>query len=95
MLTYEIEFEDLSGPGTAAHLHGPATPGVGDPAVIPIAGAPGPPPPGHSPLGIPYVGTVGPLTLGQEADLLAGLVYVRIHTGFCPPGELRGQLMPD
>ena len=97
MLSYEIEFEDLLGADVAAHFHLPAPPGANAPPVITIAGA-GPPPSGPlapSSLGSPYVGTVGPLTAGQEAALLAGLVYVQIHTPACGPGELRGQVLPE
>ena len=99
MLSYDIEFEDLLAADLAAHFHAPAPPGANAPAVITIAGAPGPPPPGPSSPGSPYVGTVGPLTAAQQADLLAGLMYVNIHTGPLPPGspsgEIRGQLLSD
>ena len=94
LLSYEIEFEDLLAPDLAAHIHLPALPGANGPPVITIAGG-GPPPPGPSPLGSPYIGTVGPLTPAQEAALLAGLSYFQIHTAACPPGELRGQLLPE
>ena len=95
LISYEIEFEDLLSPDTAAHLHAPAPPGVNAPALFTIAGAGPAPSPGPSPLGSPYEGTVGPLTVAQETDLLAGLFYFQIHTAVCGPGELRGQLLSE
>jgi hypothetical protein len=31
----------------------------------------------------------------QEADLLAGLWYVNIHSSVFPGGEIRGQVVPE
>jgi hypothetical protein len=44
------------------------------------------------PLGSPIVGTVGPLTATEEANLNAGLLYVNVHTALIPGGEIRGQI---
>ena len=33
-------------------------------------------------------------TEGQEANILAGLTYVNIHSQMFPGGEIRGQIIP-
>ena len=81
MLSFNITFSGLSGTESAAHIHGPAT-------VVQNAGVQFP-----LPLGDPKVGSVGPLSLAQEADLNAGLYYVNIHTDVAPGGEIRGQIL--
>lgn len=85
-------FTDLTGPATAAHIHGPA----------PATGTAGPihdfvaasqhlaaPNPGSGGL------IVGSVTLSDtnETDLLNGQLYVNIHTAANPNGEIRGQLV--
>ncbi len=74
-------FQNLLAPQTAAHIHR-APPGVSGPIVI---GAP------SFPLGSP-VHFETTLTDALKADLLAGLLYVNIHSTLFPPGEIRGQL---
>ena len=87
ILDFDLTFSDLLGPTTAAHLHGPAAPGVnagvnigfvGFPAAV-MAGA----------YSNSYV-----LTDVQEGTLLADLMYVNVHTQVFPGGEIRGQLLP-
>jgi hypothetical protein len=80
VLHYNISFSGLLAAETMAHIHGPATPGVNAGVVFGL------------PLGSPIVGTVGPLTPAQEADLNAGLYYVNVHTQLFPGGEIRGQI---
>jgi hypothetical protein len=82
-LTYTLTYQNLSGPPTAAHFHGPADPGknAGVEAPIPSAGT------------SPVKGTAK-LTPQQEKDLQGGKVYVNVHTQAHPGGELRGQLQP-
>ncbi len=49
----------------------------------------------HTPSGTKsgsYSGTVG-LSAGQQADLLAGLLYINIHSSTFGGGEIRGQLV--
>jgi hypothetical protein len=77
-LNYYIAFTTLLGPETQAHIHRGA-PGVAGPVVVPL------------PLGSPISGTI---TLTSTADLLAGLLYVNIHSGPKPDGEIRGQILP-
>jgi hypothetical protein len=81
-LTWTVQYKDLSGPPTAAHIHGPAAPGANAPVVIPAAATPSPITGGAT------------LTDGQAADLTAGLYYFNIHTAANPGGEMRGQMLP-
>lgn len=79
-------FQDLIGTSNNAHIHGPATVGVGPAGVI-------------APLTFDFGVTsgnysgAGTFTAPQMADLIAGLYYVNIHTSFRPGGEIRGQLL--
>ena len=81
VLTYRVEYSGLTGPATAAHIHGPADPGANAPPVIPF------PTPAS-----PIVGTAT-LTDAQVADLHAGKYYVNVHTPANRGGEIRGQIM--
>ena len=81
-LTYDITYKDLSGPATAAHIHGPAEPGANAGVMVPFSN------PSN-----PIKGTVN-LTAEQVKDLKAGKEYVNIHTGQNPGGEIRGQIKP-
>ena len=85
-------FTNLSGPATAAHIHGPA----------PATGTAGPihdfftavqhlaaPIPGD---GGVIIGSVA-LSDADEASLLAGQLYVNVHTAANHDGEIRGQLV--
>ena len=64
-----------------AHVHGPAGPGV--PAGIVYS----------LPLGSPKVGSSPVLSAQQQADMLAGLHYVNIHSNDLNAGEIRGQIL--
>jgi len=80
MLSYNISYADLLSTEFAAHVHIGA-PGVNGGIVFAL------------PTGTPKVGSYGPLTAQEEADLNAGLWYINIHTtpGFSG-GEIRGQI---
>jgi len=79
-LCYNVSFSGLTGPLTVAHFHGPATPGVNAPILIPI-------PVGQSPLsGCVQVDTE------QELQIQKGLWYINLHTAQFPNGEIRGQV---
>ena len=82
MLTWKVEFSDLTGPATAAHFHGPAKDGENAGVAIPIAGT-------ESPM-------EGSATLNDEQakQLMDGLMYVNVHTAANPKGEIRGQVKP-
>jgi hypothetical protein len=79
-LNWTITFSGLSGPVTAAHLHGPAEPGKIGPIIVPISG--------------PYVSPIkGTATLtSEQADALKRGVYINLHTAQHPEGEIRGEL---
>jgi hypothetical protein len=79
-LTYNVTYTGLSGPGIAAHIHGPAEPGANAPPVILFASA-----------ATPITGTAT-LTDAQAAELAAGKYYVNIHTAANKGGEVRGQI---
>jgi hypothetical protein len=80
-LTWNVTYSGLTGPATAAHFHGPAEAGKNAGVAVPIANA------GTSP-----VQGSATLTDAQAADLMAGKLYVNIHTAANPAGEIRGQV---
>jgi len=80
-MSYTIKFVNLTSSETAAHIHGFSAPGANSS-------------PQHTlPAGSPKIGVWNYLE-GQEADILAGLTYVNIHTTFYSGGEIRGQIVP-
>ena len=79
-LTWKGNYSGLSGPATAAHFHA-GEKGKNGGVAIPIA-------PATSPL----EGSAT-LTDAQAADLMAGKLYVNIHTANNKAGEIRGQLV--
>jgi hypothetical protein len=81
-LTWTVDYSGLSGPATAAHIHGPADPGANAGIVVPFTGN----------LASPIKGSAT-LTDVQIAQLEAGKWYVNIHTEANKPGEIRGQLV--
>ena len=78
-LSWKGTYKDLSGPATAAHFHSGEA-GKNGGVAIPIA-------PATSPL----EGSAT-LTPEQETDLMAGKLYVNVHTAANKGGEIRGQL---
>jgi CHRD domain len=81
-LTWTVDYSGLSGPATAAHIHGPADPGANAGIVVPFTGN----------VASPIKGSAT-LTDAQIAQLEAGKWYVNIHTEANKPGEIRGQLV--
>lgn len=79
-LSWKLSYSNLTGPATMAHFHGPADPDKNAPVVIPIAPATSP--------------TEGSVTLtdAQAADLMAGKMYINVHTEANKGGEIRGQV---
>lgn len=81
-LTWKLTYSGLSGPATAAHFHGPAEPGKNAGVMVPIPNATSSPADGSA-----------TLTDAQAADLMAGKLYINVHTAANPGGEIRGQVM--
>ena len=85
ILSISVMFNGLSGSATASHIHGPATPGVNAPVLIPLTGFP---------TGVTS-GTYSNsfiLTPEQESMMFCGMLYLNIHSLIYPGGELRTQL---
>ena len=84
-IVYNISFEGLSAPASAAHIHGPAAPTNSASVLIPLTVASG------------TSGTLSgsaPLSPDQLALIVSGQTYVNIHTANHPGGEIRGQVVP-
>jgi hypothetical protein len=81
-IDWNITFQGLLGTETAAHFHGPAPAGSNAGVQVPL------------PLGSPKIGQSA-ITDAQEADIMAGLWYVNIHSSMYPGGEIRGQVVPE
>lgn len=77
------DYQNLSAVVTVAHIH-VAAPGVVGPPVIQLATS------GDSTGTLVVVDT---LTDAQETDLLAGNMYVNVHSGTYTEGEIRAQLV--
>ena len=82
ILTFNITHTGLSFSETMAHIHSAAV-GVPGPIAKTLA------------VGMPKVGSTAMLDAGQEADLLADLLYVNIHTTNSGSGAIRGQIIKD
>jgi hypothetical protein len=81
MILVSLTFANLTTPQTAAHIHGPALPGVNAGILIGF------------PLGtfsdLPFT-----ITPTQVNWLKTGQTYVNVHSQQYPGGEIRGQLAP-
>lgn len=100
-LSWKGSYSGLSGPATAAHIHGPAAAGTNARLVFWISENNGQCSQGEcklnsdakaQPLTNPFEGSAT-LTDAQAIDLTGGMYYVNIHTDAYPRGELRGQLL--
>ncbi len=83
MITITVNYSGLSSGLAAAHLHAGAT-GSNGPVIVNLAPTTG-----------ATSGTISgtfPVMAADEAGLLAGDVYINLHTPVNPGGELRGQL---
>lgn len=83
VLRWKISYSGLSGPVTAAHIHGPALPGQSAAVLMRF----------KSPFDSPFEGQAT-LTEAQVKELMAGKWYVNLHTAANPGGEIRAQLTP-
>ena len=82
-LEWVVTYSGLTSKATAAHIHGPQTPGGNAGVLFDLA---------PDSLGETLKGSVI-LNDGALEYLLTGRMYVNIHTTKYPPGELRGQIM--
>lgn len=83
-LSWNGTYSGMTGPVTAAHIHGPAEPGKNAGVVMWLSTK-------GQPFPSPFSGSAK-LTDAQASDLMAGEYYVNIHTKANPGGEIRGQL---
>ncbi|KVN39140.1 CHRD domain-containing protein [Burkholderia pyrrocinia] len=83
-LQWTATYENLTGPATAAHFHGPAPVGQNAGVQVPIP---------KEGLASPIKGSKE-LTDTQVTDLMAGKWYFNVHTKEHPSGEIRGQVLP-
>ena len=81
LLLWNMNYDGLSGPAAAAHIHGPAAEGQNAGVLIGF----------NNPVSSPMSGQVT-LTPAQFADLRDGKLYVNVHTAANKGGEIRGQL---
>lgn len=87
VLKWQITYQNLSGPVTMGHIHGPAPKGKnagvkiwltekGKEASSPITGE-------------------AKLSAADEKEMMAGEWYINLHTKAHPGGEVRGQIVPQ
>jgi len=88
MITVNLAFADLSSPAIAAHIHGPAAPGMTAPILFPFSGVP------NDTSGSVHMQSF-PITATQLEQLRAGLFYFNVHTTNFPAGEIRAQIVGD
>jgi len=84
-ISWEIDYQDLTGQLTAAHFHGPAALGSNaSPQISITSGA-------QSATGT--LSGSASITDTQKTDVLSGLWYLNFHAAANPAGELRGQVV--
>ena len=88
VLTWKVVFSSLSGPAIMAHFHGPAPAGKNAGVLIWMS-AKGK----MEPVPTPIVGQAT-LTDPEAVDLMAGNLYINIHTAKNKDGEIRWQVIP-
>lgn len=79
-LTWSVSWSGLSSAPTGMHFHGPALPNQNAGVQVSVG------------VGSNPVNGAAVLDEQQEADLLAGLWYLNLHTADFPAGEIRGQV---
>ncbi len=86
-VSWTITFSGLSTPATMAHIHGPATPGKNAGVQVWLSQK------GASSVSSPIQGQAT-LTPAEAKELMAGQMYINVHTKAHPGGAIRGQVMP-
>ena len=84
LLSWNITYSGLIGTPTVSHFHGAALAGSNAGVQVDIAANSGG-------IASPMIGSAT-ISEPQEADLLAELWYINIHTDNFPAGEIRGQV---
>ena len=87
-VTWEGTFTGLSGPATAAHIHGPAEAGKNAGVIVPLSQA-------GTPFTSPFKGSAqlaDDKAAALASALTSGQAYVNVHTDANKGGEIRGQL---
>lgn len=87
-VSWEGSFSGLTGPATAAHIHGPAGAGTNAGVIVPFSQK-------DVPFTSPFKGSAklaDDKNTALAAALNSGQAYVNIHTAANPGGEIRGQL---
>ncbi len=77
------DYQGLAGTITVSHIHSPAAPGANASPLVNLI---------HTGGTSGNISGSATLTAGQEADLLAGNMYVNVHSSSFGSGEIRGQL---
>lgn len=85
-LSYRVTWSGLSGNVTGMHIHGATDPGFNAGILQSFSGYP------TAPAGTYNNSVVADGQVIKEEDILAGKLYVNIHTALYPGGEIRGQL---
>ncbi len=86
-LTWSITYSGLSGAATMAHIHGPAAEGKNAGVEVWLSKK-------GTMASSPITGSAT-LTAAQAKQLMAGEMYVNVHTKDHPTGEIRGQIVPS
>jgi hypothetical protein len=86
VLTWSVSYSGLSSAATMAHIHGPAAAGKNAKPEVWLSKK------GTVPA-TPFSGTAT-LTEAEVKQLMAGDMYINVHTKDHPAGEIRGQIVP-
>ena len=84
VLSWDISYAGLSSAATTLHFHGPATASQNAGAQVNIGAISG--------LGSPSIGSTTINSI-QTDNLLAGLIYINLHSTNYGGGEIRGQVL--
>ena len=86
VIQWDVTYAGLSSPVTMAHFHGPAPAGKNSGVEVWLTKK-------GEPVSSPITGQAT-LTDAEAQQLMAGDIYVNVHTKDHPAGEIRGQVMP-